>query len=43
MIVTTNLTVDDLEEQIGERTVSRLAEMCDGGAVCTAANRRYAA
>lgn len=29
MIVTTNMNVTDLEEQIGERTVSRLAEMCD--------------
>lgn len=29
MLVTTNMNVTDLEEQIGERTVSRLAEMCD--------------
>ncbi|HSI80316.1 MAG TPA: ATP-binding protein [Solirubrobacterales bacterium] len=28
MVVTTNLTVDELEEQIGKRTVSRLAEIC---------------
>ncbi len=29
MVVTTNMNVTDLEEQIGERTVSRLAEICD--------------
>ena len=29
MIITTNLERDDLAEQIGERTVSRLEEMCD--------------
>jgi DNA replication protein DnaC len=29
VIVTTNLTVDKLEEQIGERTVSRLSEICE--------------
>ncbi len=29
MIVTTNLSRDELVEQIGERTVSRLEEMCD--------------
>jgi DNA replication protein DnaC len=28
MIVTTNLSIPDLEEQIGERTVSRLSQMC---------------
>jgi DNA replication protein DnaC len=28
MVVTTNLDVPDLEEQIGKRTVSRLIEMC---------------
>jgi DNA replication protein DnaC len=28
MIVTTNLRVDQLEEQIGQRTVSRLVEIC---------------
>jgi DNA replication protein DnaC len=28
IVVTTNLEVDDLEEQIGPRTVSRLAEIC---------------
>ncbi|MBN1867771.1 ATP-binding protein [Candidatus Sumerlaeota bacterium] len=28
VIVTTNLTVDDLSEKLGERTVSRLLEMC---------------
>jgi DNA replication protein DnaC len=29
IVVTTNLEFPQLEEQIGERTVSRLAEMCD--------------
>jgi DNA replication protein DnaC len=29
ILVTTNLEVGALEEQIGERTVSRLAEMCE--------------
>ncbi len=29
MIVTTNMQVAELEEQIGKRTVSRLAEICD--------------
>jgi DNA replication protein DnaC len=29
MLVTTNLSREDLVEQIGERTVSRLEEMCD--------------
>lgn len=29
MLVTTNLKVEDLEEQIGARTVSRLSQMCD--------------
>jgi DNA replication protein DnaC len=29
MVVTTNMNVADLEEQIGQRTVSRLAEMCE--------------
>jgi DNA replication protein DnaC len=29
ILVTTNMEVGALEEQIGERTVSRLAEMCD--------------
>ena len=29
IMVTTNLEVGALEEQIGERTVSRLAEMCE--------------
>jgi DNA replication protein DnaC len=28
MVVTTNLRVDELEEQIGQRTVSRLVEIC---------------
>ncbi len=42
MIVTTNMPVDDLEEQIGLRTVSRLAEMCTAVHMY-GANRRYAA
>jgi DNA replication protein DnaC len=29
VVITTNLTHEELREQIGERTVSRLAEMCD--------------
>jgi DNA replication protein DnaC len=29
MVVTTNLEHDEVEEQIGKRTVSRLKEMCD--------------
>jgi len=29
MVVTTNLQREELVEQIGERTVSRLTEMCD--------------
>jgi DNA replication protein DnaC len=29
MLVTTNMEVGELEEQIGKRTVSRLAEICD--------------
>lgn len=29
-IITSNYTVEELEERIGERTVSRLVEMCDG-------------
>jgi DNA replication protein DnaC len=42
IIVTTNMKIAELEEQIGQRTVSRLAEMCEtlpmyGG------DRRYAA
>ena len=32
MVVTTNLDHEQLEEQIGERTVSRLAEMCEHAA-----------
>jgi DNA replication protein DnaC len=28
LVVTTNLTAEQLEEQIGERVVSRLVEMC---------------
>ncbi len=29
IVVTTNLETDELREQIGERTVSRLLQMCD--------------
>jgi DNA replication protein DnaC len=42
MIVTTNMQVDELEEQIGLRTVSRLAEMCTT-LTMYGKNRRYAA
>ena len=42
MIVTTNMNLPDLEEQIGERTVSRLAEMCDTLPLF-GEDRRYAA
>ena len=37
MVITTNLDREQLAEQIGERTVSRLEEMCDR---CVAARRR---
>jgi DNA replication protein DnaC len=42
MLVTTNMNVDDLEEQIGKRTVSRLAEMCETLPLF-GADHRYAA
>ncbi len=42
LIVTTNLTVPALEEQIGPRTVSRLAEMCESVPMF-GTDRRYAA
>jgi DNA replication protein DnaC len=29
VLITTNLPHDELEEQIGKRTVSRLSQMCD--------------
>jgi DNA replication protein DnaC len=29
VVITTNLTHEQLEEQIGSRTVSRLTEICD--------------
>jgi DNA replication protein DnaC len=29
IVITTNLQHEELEEQIGPRTVSRLAQMCD--------------
>ncbi len=29
MLITTNLPHGELEEQIGERTVSRLSQICD--------------
>ncbi len=40
--VTTNMTVPELEEQIGRRTVSRLAEMCESVPMF-GTDRRYAA
>jgi DNA replication protein DnaC len=42
MIVTTNMQVTELEEQIGQRTVSRLAEMCETLPLF-GADHRYAA
>ena len=42
IVVTTNLDVNQLEEQIGERTVSRLAEICEVLRL-HGADRRYAA
>jgi DNA replication protein DnaC len=42
IIVTTNMEVSELEEQIGRRTVSRLAEMCETLPVY-GDDRRYAA
>jgi DNA replication protein DnaC len=29
ILITTNLTIEQLRNQVGDRTVSRLAEMCD--------------
>ena len=40
MIITTNLERDALVEQIGERTVSRLEEMCDARSRSTARTAR---
>jgi len=34
IVLTTNLDVDELQEQIGERTVSRLSDMCTGVPLC---------
>jgi DNA replication protein DnaC len=34
IVLTTNLDVDELEAQIGERTVSRLSDMCTGVPLC---------
>jgi DNA replication protein DnaC len=42
IVVTTNMEVGELEQQIGERTVSRLAEMCETLPVF-GDDRRYAA
>ena len=42
MIVTTNLPYDELRDQVGERTVSRLAEMCEQYPLY-GDDRRYAA
>ena len=42
IVVTTNMTVPELEEQIGERTVSRLAQMCETLPMY-GSDRRYAA
>jgi DNA replication protein DnaC len=42
IVVTTNMTVPQLEEQIGERTVSRLAQMCETLPMY-GSDRRYAA
>ena len=42
IVVTTNMQVDELEEQIGLRTVSRLGEMCSAIHMY-GANRRYVA
>ncbi len=42
MVVTTNMQVNDLEEQIGLRTVSRLAEICTAVHMY-GKNQRYAA
>ncbi len=42
MLVTTNMTMPELEDQIGRRTVSRLAEMCESVPVF-GTDRRYAA
>ena len=39
VIITTNLERDELAEQIGERTVSRLEEMCDAASRSTATDR----
>jgi DNA replication protein DnaC len=40
IVVTTNLFPDALAEQIGERTVSRLAEICGDGVALTGEDRR---
>ena len=40
VLITTNLPHDELEEQIGSRTVSRLSQMCDEVALF-GADRRY--
>ncbi len=40
IMLTTNLTVDKLEEQIGQRTVSRLTETCEQVALFGADRRQ---
>ena len=41
MIVTTNLDIDQLEEQIGPRTVSRLVEICGDPLPLFGEDQRY--
>ena len=43
IVITTNLDREELAEQIGERTVSRLEEMCDVCPLFGTDNRRYEA
>ena len=40
VVITTNLERDALAEQISERTVSRLEEMCDAACRSSATTRR---
>ena len=40
MVLTTNLKPDALREQIGERTVSRLTEMCGDPLILDGTDRR---
>jgi DNA replication protein DnaC len=41
MVVTTNLDLPDLEEQIGPRTVSRLVEICGDPLPLFGEDQRY--